>query len=213
MLKFIAGAWVALGIGVAFLMPAANWLQTTPIAFFHVPMAIGMLLCFVIAAIYGVLWLVKRNPKHDALSLAFAEIGFVACAIALATGMIFSKTNWGAFWSFDPQQVGVLGTILTYGALFALRGATDDDRKKRDLWAVYAVLGAMVAIFGGYIFRQILPPGSSLHPNKTLTSSSPQFKFALWFNVFGDALLLICIAQTRARLEMVSARLRELSWS
>jgi ABC-type transport system involved in cytochrome c biogenesis permease subunit len=43
--------------------------------------------------------------------------------------MVFARTNWGAYWSWDPQQVGVLGTLLTYAALFALRGATDDDIK------------------------------------------------------------------------------------
>lgn len=212
MFNAVVGIWVTAGLIIGFAMPSAVNLATTPIAFFHVPMAVSMLLMFLIAATYGVMWLKTRNERFDSLSLAFAEVGFMAGLVALATGMIFARTNWGAYWSWDPQQVGVLGTLLTYAALFALRGATDDDIKKRNFWAVYAILGVLVAFFGSYVYRQILPPGSSLHPNQTLTKSDAAFKFSLWFNVFGYALLMIKIALVRAQLERASTRLKELSW-
>ncbi|MBW3638061.1 MAG: cytochrome c biogenesis protein [Armatimonadetes bacterium] len=212
MFNAIIGIWVTAGLIIGFAMPSAVDLATTPIAFFHVPMAVSMLLMFLAAAFFGVMWLRSRNPKHDALSLAFAEVGFAGCIIALVTGMVFARTNWGAYWSWDPQQVGVLGTLLTYAALFALRGATDDDIKKRDFWAVYALFGVLVACFGSYVYRQILPPGSSLHPNRTLTTSDAAFKFSLWFNVFGYVMLMTKIALIRAQLEVAQTRLKELSW-
>lgn len=210
MFNVIIGIWVTAGLIIGFAMPSAAELATTPIAFFHVPMAVSMLLMFMISAFYGVMWLIKKENRYDSLSLAFAETGFVGCIIALVTGMVFSRTNWGAYWSWDPQQVGVLGTLLTYAALFSLRGATDDDIKKRNFWAVYAIFGVLVACFGSYVYRQITD--SSLHPTGTLTKSSPMFKFALWFNVFGYVLLMIKVAQVRARLEEVNVKLKELSW-
>ncbi|HEX8464495.1 MAG TPA: cytochrome c biogenesis protein CcsA [Abditibacterium sp.] len=212
MFNAILGIWVTLGLLIGFAMPSAVDLATTPIAFFHVPMAVSMLLMFVVAAFYGVRWLQTKNERFDALSLAFAEVGFAGCVIALVTGMVFAKTNWGAYWSWDPQQVGVLGTLLTYAALFALRGATDDDIKKRNFWAVYALFGVLVACFGSYVYRQILPEGSSLHPNNTLRKSDAAFKFALWFNVAGYIMVLTKIALVRAQLEVAQTRLRELSW-
>lgn len=213
MLKYIASAWVLVGLVIGFSMPKAQDLATTPIAFFHVPMAISMLLLFLLAAVWSVKWaFFGRDARDDARSLAFAEVGFLAGVVALATGMIFARTNWGAYWSWDPQQVGVLGTLLTYAALFALRGATDDDSTKRKLWTAYSVLGVLVACFGSYVYRQILPAGTSLHPNGTLHSSEAAFKFALWFNAIGYAMLLICAANVRARLEIVSNRLEERAW-
>ena len=213
MLKYIASAWVLAGLLIGFTMPRAQNLQTTPIAFFHVPLAVSMLLLFLLAAVWSVKWaFFGRRDADDARSLAFAEVGFVAGILAMATGMLFAKTNWGAYWSWDPQQVGVLGTLLTYAALFALRGATDDENAKRRLWTVYSVLGVMVACFGSYVYRQILPANTSLHPNGTLHSSEARFKFALWFNVVGYALLLICAANVRARLEIVANRLDERAW-
>ena len=213
MLKFFASAWVLVGLLIGFLMPSAQGLKTTPIAFFHVPLAVSMLLLFLLAAVWSVKWaFFGRDDRDDARSLAFAEVGFVAGLIAMATGMLFAKTNWGAYWSWDPQQVGVLGTLLTYAALFALRGASDDENTKRKLWTAYAVLGVLVACFGSYVYRQILPEGTSLHPSKTLTGSAPIFKFALWFNVVGYAMLLICAANARARLEIITNRLDARAW-
>jgi len=210
MLKYIASAWVLAGIIIGFKMPKAQDLATTPIAFFHVPMAISMLLLFSLAAIWSVKWaFFGRDSRDDARSLAFAEVGFLAGLVALSTGMIFARTNWGAYWSWDPQQVGVLGTLLTYAALFALRGATDDDSTKRSLWTAYSVLGLLVACFGAYIYRHILPANTSLHPNGTLHSSQAAFRFALWFNVIGYAMLLICAANVRARMEIVHNKMEE----
>ena len=206
----VIGIWVTAALLLGQCMPAAENLRTTPIAFFHVPMAITMLLGFTLAAWYGVLWLLKRQERYDALSLGFAEAGLAAGVVAMATGMIFSRTNWGAYWSWDPQQVGVLGTLLTYVALFSLRGATEDEEKRRNFWAVYAIIGVMVAMFGSYVFRQILPPNSSLHPSGTLTTSQPIFRLALWFNVFGFAMLMIKLGLLRARFEVVAQKLRRL---
>jgi heme exporter protein C len=202
---------VTAGIVIGLAMPEAALLKTTPIAFFHVPMAISMLLMFCISAGYGIAWLRTKKTKFDGLSLAYAEVGFLGSVIAMTTGMIFAKTNWGAYWSWDPQQVGVLGTMLTYAALFSLRGATDDDIKKRNFWAVYAIFGAIVACFGSVVYRHI-NPDSTLHPSGTLTESGRLFKFALWFNVFGYALFMIKVSQVRARLENVNTKLKELSW-
>ncbi|RYG72664.1 hypothetical protein EON80_03910 [bacterium] len=211
MFNAIIGIWVTAGILIGFAMPNAAQLATTPIAFFHVPMAVSMLLMFCISAGYGIAWLVTKKTRNDSMSLAFAEVGFMGCIVAITTGMVFSKTNWGAYWSWDPQQVGVLGTLLTYAALFALRGATDDDIKKRNFWAVYAIFGVIVACFGSYVYRHI-NPDSTLHPSGTLTKSGPEFKFALWFNVFGYVMFMIKAAQVRARLEEVGTKLKELSW-
>jgi uncharacterized membrane protein len=103
-----------------------------------------------------------------------------------------------------------LATLITYAALFSLRGATDDDIKKRNFWAVYAIIGVMVTIFGSYVFRHIGPP--SLHPSGTLTKSDSNFKYSLYFCLTGYLLLVIKIALVRARLEITHNRLQALSW-
>ncbi len=210
MANIIAGIWVSLAIGAAFFVPEVQLLQATPIAFFHVPMAISMFGCFFMAAAFGVVWLVTKNQRADAVSYAFGEVGFVAGVITFLTGLLFARVNWGAYWSGDPQQVGVLGTLFTYAALLTLRGAVEDERKKRDFWAVYALLGLLVACFGSYVYSRIVPAGTSLHPNGTLRS--PDYKAVFTFTILGYLFALSRIALLRAQLEQTAAKLRELSW-
>lgn len=211
-MNVLIGIWITISIVAAFLVPEVRELNATPIAFFHVPMAITMFGCFFAAAFSGVMWLATREERWDAWSLAWGEVGFAAGCITFLTGLVFAGANWGAYWTGDPQQVGVLGTLMLYAAMLSLRSAIDDDRKKRNFWAVYSLFGVLVACFGGYIYSRIVPPNASLHPNGTLKTSSEIYKFVFTFNIFGFFLLMSRIAWLRAKLERVTNRLREMSW-
>jgi heme exporter protein C len=210
MFNILLGIWVTAGIVLGFFMPPARELAQSTAMYFHVPMAIAMLTAFAVSAWHGAQWLRARKPQSDALSLSFAEVGAVCGLIATASGSVWARANWGAYWSWDPQQVGIVATLLTYGALFALRGAVEDDGKKRDLWAVYAILGCLSAIFFTYIFRRLMP---TLHPNDTLTKSSKLYLIALWFNVAAYIMVACKIAMLRARLENARENLKELRWN
>jgi len=211
--NFILAIWMTAGIVIAFAMPPAKNLAIPPIMYFHVPMAVATSIGFLIAAWYGGAWLTTRRVKHDILSYSFAEAGAVCGVIATITGSIWARINWGLYWSWDPQQVGIVATLLTYGALFSLRTATEDEDKQRNLWAVYAIFGAVAAIFWLFIYRHL--PSVRLntaHPSGTLTGSAPIFRIALWFNIIGYTMLLVKLAQLRARLETASQHLKDLSW-
>ncbi len=211
MFIWITGIWVAAGIIIGFMMPPARSLVHSTAMYFHVPMAVTMLAAFIIAAWHGAQWLRTRSPRSDALSLAYAEVGAAFGVIATATGSVWAGANWNSYWSWDPQQVGIVGTLLTYAALFALRGAVEDENKRRDLWAVYAIFGALSSFFLTYVFRKL--SGNSLHPDNTLRDSAPEYRFALWFNVAGYVMLLVLVAGLRARLETATERLKELRWT
>lgn len=202
--NIVIGVWVAAGMVIGFFMPPATGLVTSTVMYFHVPTAIAMEAAFLIAAYQGWRWLKTRKIEHDALSYSFAEFGAWLGVIATITGALWAKLNWGEYWSWDPQQTGIVATLLTYAALFSLRSAIDDEEKRRDLWAVYAIVGALSAIFWTFVFRRLMP---TLHPPSTLINSEPLYKFALWFNVVGYILVLVKIAQIRARLELASQRL------
>jgi len=213
----VVGIWITIGLLLGFAMPPIQdgdlILHTRQIAVFHIPMAISMLVCFLAAAGYGVGWLRTRRVRSDAMSLAFAEVGTLCGILATMTGAIWAKINWNTYWNWDPQQIGVVTTLLTYAALFSLRGAVEDEEKRRSLWAVYAIVGFLVAVLSTVVYRRLLPPLMTLHPPNTLFSSSPLNRFILWFNVSGYVLLAIRLAILRARLELASERWRSLLWT
>lgn len=208
----LIGIWIAAGMIIGFMMPPAKGLVTSSVMYFHVPTAIAMEVAFMISAYHGWRWLKTRDRKHDALSYSFAEFGAWLGIIATITGALWARLNWGEYWSWDPQQVGIVATLLTYAALFSLRAAVDDEEKQRDLWAVYAIIGVVSAIFWTFIFRS-LPMMESLHPRSTLIKSEPLYRFALYFNVTGYILLVVKISQVRAQLELAAQRVREWDYS
>lgn len=213
------GLWVALGMIIGFAMPpiidksSGLVLFSRQIGYFHIPTAIAMLLAFAISAYHGVMWLRRRQIRSDALSLAYAEVGMLLGIVATITGALFAKSNWGAYWSWDPQQVGVFVTLITYAALFSLRGAVEDSDKKRNLWAVYAIFGCLTSIFASVVYRRLLPDLQTLHPKNTLFKSDPKIQLALLWNIIGFVWLLVRTANLRARLEMASEQLKELIWA
>jgi heme exporter protein C len=217
--NMVVGIWITYGLLLGFAMPpivdksSGLELHTRQIAVFHIPMAVSMLVAFLVAAGYGVRWLQTREVHADAMSYAFAEVGAWFGVLATVTGSIWAKINWNAYWNWDPQQIGIVTTLLTYAALFALRGAVEDDDKRRTLWAVYAIVGMLVAVLSTVVYRRLLPPLQTLHPPNTLFKSSPLNSFILWFNVSGYILLAIRLATLRARLEMVNERVRNLTWA
>lgn len=208
--NIVVGIWITLGLTLGFAMPPAENLVATPLAFLHVPMAFAMEMALFGAAIYGGLWLKRRRPADDAMSVALAETGLIFGLIATITGSLWAKLNWGAYWNWDPQQAGIVATLLSYAALFAVRSAIEDEDKSRDLWAVYGIIAFIAAVFWTFIFRRLM---GSLHPEKTTVSSSGIFKIALWFNIFGYTLLIVRVAQLRARIERASLKLKEISWN
>jgi ammonia channel protein AmtB len=165
------------------MMPPAVGLVHSTVMYFHVPMAIAMLTAFLLAAWQGIQWLRTRDARRDASSLAYAEVGAFFGIIATMTGSIWAGANWQSYWNWDAQQIGIVGTLLTYGALFALRSAVEDDDKKRDL------VGGIHAIFGVIAcdFPDLLCTDASCR-RCTQTIRSPKARrdtlLALWFNVF-----------------------------
>ena len=216
---YLLGIWVALGMILGFAMPpivdnsSGLRLYARQIGYFHIPMAVAMIVAFLVSAFYGVQWLRKRDVRDDALSLAYAEVGTMAGVVATLTGAVFARVNWGMYWSWDPQQIGVLVTLLTYAALFALRGAVEDEQKRRNLWAVYAIFGCLTACFASVVYRRLLPDGQTLHPKNTLLYSDRLIQFALTFNIVAYVFLLAKVANLRARLETSREKLQEMSWT
>ena len=74
--------------GVAPLVPDQEMAQK--IFYYHVPLAWNAFLAYVLAAVTAVMYLVRRDIKWDAWSLAGAEVGTVFAFLILVTGPIWA---------------------------------------------------------------------------------------------------------------------------
>ncbi len=171
--KALLTIWMTVIIVAAFLYAeAATGFpgETSRILFFHVPQAWVATLAFLLSMIASCIYLARRRVKADHLALSAAELGFLFCVLATATGSIFAKVTWGSFWNWDPRQTSIVILLMIYGAYFALRSAVPDPEKKRVFAAVYAILAFVTVPFLVFVVPRIT---ASLHPEDTMNPVNP----------------------------------------
>ncbi len=142
--------------------------QKAKIIFFHVPTAWLSVVAFLMAMIYGIRYLRKKNLDDDAKSEAALQLGMVFSVLATITGSIWAKFNWGTFWNWDPRETSIFILLLIYGSLFALRSAIENEDKRARLSAVYAIIAFLTVPFFIFIMPRImvgLHPGSANDDN------------------------------------------------
>jgi cytochrome c-type biogenesis protein CcsB len=89
----------------------------------------------------------KRLPSLELLDhtgYACIVTGFTMMTFGLITGLIYAKSIWGRFWSWDPKEVWSGITWLLYAALLHQR-LTFGWRGRRA--AIMAIIGFAVILF------------------------------------------------------------------
>lgn len=129
--------------------------------YIHIPMAWGSYLLYTLAFASAILYLTRGKEKLDAYVRAFVLTGSLYAVFTLVSGMAWASESWGAAWSWDPRETGVLLLLLAYILYFVLRSSIPDPDRASRLSAVYAVAAySMVPI--SFLAPRVA--ASSLHP-------------------------------------------------
>lgn len=177
--------------------------QSSRIVFFHVPMAVASFFAFMAAAVWSILYLVKRSPKHDYAAVAAIEVGTVFCILATVTGAVWSKVQWGKYWNWDPRQTSIALAILFYGAYLSLRGAIEDPEVRARLSAAYSALGLVVAPFLFFIMPRMA--SFSLHPTPGSAEMDASIGSVVIMGIIGYTALFFWMQNLRARILALSS--------
>ncbi|HEY2289462.1 MAG TPA: cytochrome c biogenesis protein CcsA [Thermoanaerobaculia bacterium] len=170
LLAWLLWLWLSAVIVGAFLYaPLAKGFigQSSRILFFHVPMAWVSFVAFIAAGVWSLLFLWRRDPKHDRAAAVAVELGLLFGVLATVTGALWARVMWGAYWNWDPRQTSIVVALLFYGAYLALRSSLEDRDQRARLAAAYAVLGLVVAPFLFFIMPRIM---FSLHPQSVINA-------------------------------------------
>ena len=153
---------------VMFVVPPAKGMgEAVRIVFFHVPMAWLAVVAFVMNAYWGAMYFKAKDMRKDYLSAKSAQLGMVFVLLACASGAVFSKLTWGAYWNWDPRQTTILVLILIYGAYLTLRSAINDEQKRARITAVYSLFSCLTVPFLVFIIPRFY---FSLHPSPLINS-------------------------------------------
>ena len=130
--------------------------------FYHVPMWFAMMLLLLISVVYSILHLRTPEIEHyDIQATSFAAVGGLFGVVGIATGALWAKHTWGAYWSFDVKQNMSAVALLIYLAYFVLRSSFDDMDKRARVAAIYNIFAFATLIPLLYIIPRMV---HSLHP-------------------------------------------------
>ncbi len=135
--------------------------ETIRNTYFHVSLWLAMVLLYIGSVVYSVRYLRSLDPDQDFRALALTRVGTLFGILGLATGAIWAKHTWGAYWSWDVKQNMTAVALLIYLAYFILRSSFEDQEKKARIGAVYNIFAFAALIPLIYVIPRLT---DSLHP-------------------------------------------------
>ncbi len=113
------------------------------IIYVHVPSAYMSLFIYVTMAAAAAVGLIWRIKLAHAVAASCAPLGASFTFLALATGSIWGKPMWGAWWAWDARLTSELILLFLYVGYIVLRSAIDDVRQADRASAVLAIVGVV----------------------------------------------------------------------
>jgi len=109
----------------------------------HVPSAWIAYLAFAVTLVASAGYLITRRMTWDRVAAGSAEVGVLLTGLTIALGMIWGKSTWGVWWTWDARLVLTAVMFFVYLAYLGLRRGLLDAavRARRSAWL--GILGAV----------------------------------------------------------------------
>src|SRR6201993_2797845 len=117
--------------------------DTVRIMFIHVPAAWMALNIYLFVAVASAVALVWRHPLAEVAARAAAPIGAAFTFVCLATGSLWGRPMWGAWWVWDARLTSVLVLFFLYLGYIALLNAFDEPSGGAKEGSVLALVGVV----------------------------------------------------------------------
>ncbi|PKO13127.1 MAG: cytochrome C assembly protein [Chloroflexi bacterium HGW-Chloroflexi-10] len=183
--------------------------------YFHVAAGWVGMVSFFIAAVAGILYLIKKDSKWDIVGYSAVEIGIIFTLINIVTGAIWARPIWNAWWTWDPRLTTATIMELLYIAYIMLRQGVDDPDRRNRFGAVYAIIGFIsvpLTFFSIRIFRTIHPVviGGSDPSAVGAFDMTPKMLQTLLFSILVFSILFVDLMWHRIRLGWFASKVEEL---
>jgi heme exporter protein C len=136
---------LAIGLFLSLVVAPQDYQQgeTVRIMFVHVPAAWMALLAYLAMALASAIAIIFRHPLADLAAKAAAPIGACFTFLALATGSLWGKPMWGAWWVWDARLTSMFVLFLLYLGYIAVWQAIDDPGRAARIAAIVALVGCI----------------------------------------------------------------------
>ena len=208
-----AAILIAVGLvwAVFFVPPDYQQGDSVRIMFVHVPSAWMALFVYTAMAAASAVGLIWKHPLAHLAARRCAPIGACFTFVALATGSLWGKPMWGAWWVWDARLTSVLILFFLYLGYMALAEAFDEPARGAKAAAILALVGFVnvpIIKFSVEWWNTLHQPSSIIKlggPAIHVSMLVPLVIMALGFTAYFITVLIL-----RVRAEIVAARLRAL---
>ncbi|HSK86794.1 MAG TPA: cytochrome c biogenesis protein CcsA [Anaerolineales bacterium] len=183
--------------------------------YFHIGTAWTALLGFILAGVFSVVYLIRKDLKWDRLQVAAIEVSLVFFLITIVLGSIWARPAWNTWWTWDPRLTTAAITELIYVAYFMLRQGIDDPDRRARFGAVYALVGGLsapITFFAIRLFRTIHPVviGGTNPEADGGFSMTADMRVAFFFALFTFTIIFIDLFWNRIRLGDLQEKVEQL---
>lgn len=188
-------------------LPILN--ETIRNLYFHVPMWFSMVFLYLISVIYSIKFLNSGNENDDLIAVESVNTGIICGFIGLATGMMWAKFTWGAFWTNDPKLNGSAIATLMYLAYIVLRSSIEEDQKRAKISAIYNIFAFPAMIVLLFILPRLtdsLHPGNGGNPGFGGYDLDNNMRLVFYPAVIGWILIGVWIMTIRYRIRLLENR-------
>jgi heme exporter protein C len=185
--------------------------ETVRIMYVHVPAAWMALFVYTVMALASAVAAIFRHPLADVAAKTAAPIGAVFCFLSLATGSLWGKPMWGAWWVWDARLTSMFVLMLLYIGYMAIWAAIEEPHRA----AMVARVVALVGFINIPIVKFSVDWWNSLHqPASVFRADGPTIAGPmLWpLLVMGLAysFLFLALHLTAMRAEIAARKIRQI---
>ena len=125
------------------VMVSQKMLLSQKIFYFHMPVAITSFLALGFGCYYAVRFLMTKNRRFDTCSRICLEIALLFVVLTMITGEMWTRFEWGVWWSWEPRLTTYLILMLIVIAYFVLRSSVDEPERRATFAAVVAIIATI----------------------------------------------------------------------
>ena len=178
------------------------------IFYFHMPVAIVSFVALVFAAYYGVRFLTTREQRFDTCSRVAMEIALLFVILTMITGDLWTRFEWGVWWTWEPRLTTYLILMLVVIAYFVLRNSVDDPERRAAYASVVSII-ALIDVPICFMITRLIP--SSIHPVVTREGGmAPDMAMTVAVVMVGMMLVAFALYRLRFRQARLEERMQAL---
>ena len=190
------------------VMVTHQQLLSQKIFYFHMPVAIVSFVALAFAAYYGIRYLATRQARFDTCSRAAMEVALLFVVFTMITGDLWTRFEWGVWWTWDPRLTTYLILMLIAIAYFVLRNAVDDPERRAAYAGVVSII-ALVDVPICFMITRLIP--SSVHPVVAREGGmAPDMALTVMVCMVGMMLVAFALYRLRFRQARLAERLQAL---